>query len=124
MRLVILSLAAAMAVAAPAAAADSPVSVVLAPNEVLLEVSGAGIVQTPADRILVTVAGRSTATTIAAVPDWNSATSTTSSAPSVAPTMGIRPRMQTLTASTALYGTPTIFIMTKLQTPLTVATAT
>ena len=52
------------------------------------------------------------------------ATRHTTAAPIVAPTMGIRPRKPTATASTAAYGIPTIIIMIHEQTALIVATAT
>ena len=42
----------------------------------------------------------------------SSATSATITAPAVAPTKGIKPRKPTTTASTAAYGSPTIFITT------------
>ena len=52
------------------------------------------------------------------------ATRHTTAAPAVAPTMGIRPRKPTATASTAAYGMPTIIIMIHEQMALIVATAT
>ena len=42
----------------------------------------------------------------------------------VAPTMGMRPRKPTATASTAAYGMPTTIIMIHEHTALIVATAT
>src|SRR5436190_16285542 len=52
------------------------------------------------------------------------ATTATSTAPSVAPTMGTSPRNPTATASTAAYGMPTIDIMIQAQNALTAATTT
>jgi uncharacterized protein YggE len=64
MRLAVLAAAAGLVAAAPAAA-QAPGRTALAPEEILLEVSGTGVVQSPADRIVVKVMARSEGATAA-----------------------------------------------------------